>query len=164
MQNPTGPGAAAPAEQHPTPSVAPTLQQLKERTWRPVYRPEHFPEDEFGPAGTWHWIAMPYPDYDLVRRALALRYPAVPTRMLAWTVDQQRPRMILASVRRGGQLVAVAVGYGYEMTPWLHLVAPHLRDLIKPVLKVSGIHEVAALPLRPPQAKGDDRSPATPQN
>lgn len=159
MRNPTGLGAVATAEQHPTPS----LQQLRQRTWRPIYRPEHFPEDEFGPAGTWHWVAIPAPIHDLARRALALRYPAAPTRLLAWSVDPQRPRMILASVRRGGQLVAVAVGYGYETTPWLHLVAPHLRDQIKPLLKVSGIHELAVLPLCPPQANAD-RSPATPHN
>lgn len=149
MQNPIGPGAAAHAEQHPTPS----LQQLKERTWRPIYRPEHFPQDELGPAGTWLWIAIPYDIHDLVRGALALRYSVAPRRLLAWSVDSQRSGMILASVRRGGQLVAVAVGYVYEMPTWRHLVAPHLRDQIKPVLKVSGIHEVAAWPLRPPQAE-----------
>lgn len=145
----------------PTPSTAPSLDQLKGRTWAPVYRAEHLPQDELGPAWTWHWLAIPAPIHDLVRGALTLRYPAARVRLVAWTVDRQQPGMILASVRRRGQTVAVAVSYEVTFTPWLHLVDPAKRHLIKPTRAVTAIDEIATLTAQPTRAAMPDDENST---
>lgn len=111
------------------------------RMCRSVYRPEVDPEDEFGPAGVWNWVAMPVRVHDRVLATLRSRYGPVPVRLLAWCECDPLDRQVRAVVQRGGERTPVIVRYAHRMPDWLHLLAEHLRSTVEPTLHIDSVVE-----------------------